>query len=146
MWFMALYIFAILFWRACETLVNQPPGAPWDNERMGGMCSQYMHGIEWIPLHKMAGDSGHWFYGLQLDQRSYQGSSESSKEYWWISARLHYLQFISNGDTAVWHKAINIIWKISILASKTYLPKTHSVSPALSWCWCSLENMYSMDT
>ena len=26
MWFLALYIFARLFWRARETLVKQPPG------------------------------------------------------------------------------------------------------------------------
>ena len=29
--------------------------------------------------------------------------------YWWFSARLQYLQCVSNGDTAVWHQAIDII-------------------------------------
>ena len=46
MLFLALYIFASLFWRAHETLVKQPPGASSFND----MDFLYYHEVVWVGM------------------------------------------------------------------------------------------------
>ena len=70
--------------------------------------------LTWSPLKFQGVDKLHWLL-----------ASETIK-YWWLSARLQYLQSISNGDTAVLHLATNVAGAIfHFLGGSFQVTRTH---------------------